>query len=85
MNRREFISLSGLAGAGTVAGCASMSAGAKPEPAFVWGELIHLGMNEWHEIPQRQKWPNMTDPVLIEAVANEYTAADHVRLDEAVW
>ena len=85
MNRREFISLSGLAGAGTVAGCASMSAGAKPEPAFVWGELIHLGMNEWHEIPQRQKWPNMTDPVLIEAVANEYNAADHVRFDEAVW
>lgn len=52
---------------------------------MIWSELIHLGMNEWHEIPQEQKWPNLTDPVLAKAVAEEYNAADHVRFDEAVW
>ena len=76
MNRREFISLSGLAGAGAAAGCASMPSGAKPEPAFVWGELIHLGMNEWHEIPQRQKWPNMTFLLTISPDAHYQSVVD---------
>ena len=84
MNRRDFLSVTGLAGAAAVTGCGTLAA-ARPEPAFAWSELIHLGMNEWHEIPQRQKWPNLTDPVLVQAVADEYNAADHVRFDEAVW
>lgn len=68
-----------------IAGCATASTGGRPEPKFLWSELIHLGMNEWHEIPQAQTWPNMTDPVLIKAIAEEYNAADHVRFDEGVW
>lgn len=85
MNRREFLVESSLAGMAALAGCATSSAGGKPEPKFLWSELIHLGMNEWHELPQAQTWPNMTDPVLIKAIAEEYNAADHVRFDEGVW
>lgn len=86
MTRGEF--LGGLTGSLMVAGCATsvtQGGGVRPEPKFAWSELIHLGMNEWHEIPQQQKWPNMTDPVLAAAVASEYNAADHVRFDEEVW
>ena len=82
MNRREFIM---AAGAAAFAGCRNPIASPKPEPTMAWSELIHLGMNEWHEIPQQQKWPNMTDPVLMKGIADEYNAADHVRFDEAVW
>ena len=84
LNRRGFIATSGLAAGAVLSGCATRGGG-KPEPKFAWGELIHLGMNEWHEIPLQQKWPNLTDPVLVKAVAEEYNAADHVRFDEAVW
>ena len=83
MNRREFLATA--AGAAAFSGCSSLLGAPRPEPKFVWSELIHLGMNEWHEIPQQQKWPNLTDPVLMKAVADEYNAADHVRFDEAVW
>ena len=86
MNRRDFLSASGMAGIAAVTGCASLqTAGVKPEPKFAWSELIHLGMNQWHEIPLRQKWPNVTDPVIADAIADEYNAADHVRFDESVW
>ena len=86
MNRRDFLSASGMAGVAAVTGCASLqTAGVKPEPKFAWSELIHLGMNQWHEIPLRQKWPNVTDPVIAKAIADEYNAADHVRFDESVW
>lgn len=86
MNRRDFLSASGMAGVAAVTGCASLqTAGVKPEPKFAWSELIHLGMNQWHEIPLRQKWPNVTDPVIADAIADEYNAADHVRFDESVW
>jgi hypothetical protein len=86
MNRRDFLSASGMAGVAAVTGCASLqTAGVKPEPKFAWSELIHLGMNQWHEIPLRQKWPNVTDPVIADAIADEYNAADPVRFDESVW
>ena len=86
LNRREFLSVSSMAGAAAFAGCASVSATSpKPEPKFVWSELIHLGMNQWHELPMQQKWPNVTDPVIAKAIENEYNAADHVRFDESVW
>ena len=51
----------------------------------LWSELIHLGMNQWHELKMHQKWPNVTDPAIATAIAEEYNAADHVRFDEAVW
>ncbi len=62
-----------------------ISGGARPEPKFLWSELIHLGMNQWHEVTMQQKWPNVTDPVIAKAIADEYNSADHVRFDEAVW
>ena len=86
ISRRDFISVSGLAGAAAFAGCSSAPvAAARPEPKFVWSELVHLGMNQWHEVVMQQKWPNVTDPVIAKAIADEYNAADHVRFDESLW
>ena len=61
------------------------SGGARPEPKFLWSELIHLGMNQWHEVTMQQTWPNVTDPVIAKGIAAQYNAADHVRFDETVW
>lgn len=86
ISRRNFIGSSSLAGAAVFTGCAtSASAAVRPEPKFVWSELIHLGMNQWHEVTMQQKWPRVTDPVIAKAIAEEYNAADHVRFDEALW
>jgi hypothetical protein len=86
MNRRDFLAVSGMAGAAALTKCATASAAAvKPEPKFVWSELIHLGMNQWHELTMQQKWPNVKDPVIAKAIADEYNAADHVRFDESLW
>ena len=63
----------------------TISAATRPAPEFLWSELIHLGMNQWHELAMQQKWPNVTDPVIAKAIAEAFNAADHVRFDEAVW
>ena len=86
MNRRDFIRLSSMAGAGALVGCQTAPVLGKVEPKFAWSALIHLGMNEWHDdVGYEQKWPNLTDPIEAKAIAEEYVCADHVRFDEAVW
>ena len=81
-NRREFLV---AAGAAAVAGCQGKFLSRRVEPTTLWSALIHLGMNEWNEVPQRKGWKNLTDPVLANGVAEQYDAADHVRFDESVW
>lgn len=83
MDRREF--LSGSACAMAMSGIGIALGDSYVNRPLSWGVLVHLGMNEWHEVPQRQTWPNLTDPALVKAVADEYNAADHVRFDETVW
>ena len=54
--RREFLSMASLAAAAGVApGCLSQKV-AKNEQAFLWGTLIHFGMNNWFS-KQLQKCP----------------------------
>ena len=53
---------------------------------MIWAELTHLGMNFWGDLEQPKcpfRW--METPEAAEGVRTEYTAADHVRFDEAFW
>ena len=72
MNRREFMSLSMAAVAGTVAADATVKGGAAQDVRAV---LLHLGQNMWGEYlaPGEEKMPGL-----------QYTAG-HLRTDENVW
>ena len=85
-NRRDFLAMTGLAAAAGVApGCLSQKV-AKNEQTFLWGTLIHFGMNNWFSKPLQQcPFPGGLNAAQREAVRLEYGRADHVRFDEAVW
>ena len=80
LTRRSFLG----AGAAALAGCAAPKATAfasRPEPKFMWGVLLHFGLNIQSDIPV-DKWGGKKyfgeDLKLM-------TAADHVRFDEGVF
>ena len=88
MNRREFIGKSACALAGAAAsGCAvSKIVATGPKAEFIWGELIHLGMNMWWESPNDWKgWPNVESEEVRQAVLSQYVQSDRVRFDEKMW
>jgi hypothetical protein len=77
LSRRAFVK-AGLA-ATAVAGWPE---GAKAQPAapgFMWGALLHMGVNMWSDIPV-DKW-GAFKPDELHLVCQ----ADHLRFDEAVW
>lgn len=54
MTRRDFIGRAARAGAGlALAGCTTgvRSGAVRPEPAFMWSALLHLGINSWADGP----------------------------------
>ena len=77
--RRSFLGV----GAAALAGCAAPKAAVKagPEPEFMWGDLLHFGLNIQCDIPV-DSWGGKKyfgeDLKLM-------TAADHVRFDEGVF
>ncbi len=74
--RREFIG----AGCAALAGAAAKSpAAVRPEPAFMWGVLLHFGVNIQCDLPVTQ-WGKYKGEDL-----KLMTAADHVRFDEGVF
>ena len=79
-NRRDFLAMTGLAAAAGVApGCLSQKV-AKNEQTFLWGTLIHFGMNNWFSKPLQQcPFPGGLNAAQREAVRLEYGRADHVR------
>ena len=75
--RREFIGAGCVALAGAAA--ANSSAAVRPEPAFMWGVLLHFGVNIQCDLPVTQ-WGKYKGEDL-----KLMTAADHVRFDEGVF
>jgi hypothetical protein len=77
--RRSFIG----AGAAALAGCAAPRAAmvARPEPKFMWGALLHFGLNIQSDIPVSH-WGGK---IYFGEDLKLMTAADHVRFDEAVF
>ena len=75
--RREFIGI----GCAALAGCAAPkgAALARPEPKFMWGDLLHFGVNIQCDLPVTQ-WGKYKGEDL-----KLMTAADHVRFDEGVF
>lgn len=75
--RRSFIAT----GAAALAGCCGPAARAarRPEPAFMWGDLLHFGVNIQCDLPVK-KWGVYQGEDL-----KLMTAADHVRFDEGVF
>ena len=75
--RREFIG----AGCAALAGAAATKslAAVRPEPAFMWGVLLHFGVNIQCDLPVTQ-WGKYKGEDL-----KLMTAADHVRFDEGVF
>ena len=56
----------------------------------MWGVLIHLGMNQWHdhfmsEIKRAGVWAKCPGEEYLDHIRAQYCTADHVRFDEAVW
>ena len=79
MSRRMFIG----AGAAALAGCAApkSAASARPEPGFMWGDLLHFGVN----IQCDQPVTSWGGKKYFGEDLKLMTAADHVRFDEAVF
>ena len=75
--RREFIGAGCAALAGAAA--AKSPAAVRPEPAFMWGVLLHFGVNIQCDLPVTQ-WGKYKGEDL-----KLMTAADHVRFDEGVF
>ena len=77
--RRSFIGT----GAAALAGCAAPKAmvTARPEPKFMWGCLLHFGLNIQSDIPVKE-WGGKK---YIGEDLKLMTAADHVRFDEDVF
>ena len=75
--RREFIG----AGCAALAGAAATKslAAVRPEPALMWGVLLHFGVNIQCDLPVTQ-WGKYKGEDL-----KLMTAADHVRFDEGVF
>lgn len=56
----------------------------------MWGVLIHLGMNQWHDhymerIKRAGTWAGIPNDDYLEHIRSQYQTADHVRFDEATW
>ena len=75
--RRDFIGT----GCAALAGAAATKAlgAVRPEPAFMWGELLHFGVNIQCDLPVT-KWGKYQGEDL-----KLMTAADHMRFDEGVF
>jgi hypothetical protein len=54
-------------------------ASAPAEPAFIWGLLLHMGVNMWSDIPV-DRWGSFKKEEL-----HLVCQSDHLRFDEAVW
>ena len=57
---------------------------------MIWGVLIHLGMNMWHDhyvgcIERDGIWAGIPDDDYLEHIRRQYQSADHVRFDEKTW
>ncbi len=74
ITRRTFLGT----GAAALAGCATAKAG-RPEPDFMWGDLLHFGVNIQCDLPVTS-WGKYKGEDL-----KLMTAADHVRFDEGVF
>lgn len=76
VTRRAFVG-TGLA---AVAGCSTpRSAAVRPQPAFMWANLLHFGVNIQSDIPVTKWGKYQGDDIKL------MTAADHVRFDEGVF
>ena len=75
--RREFIGAGCAALAGAAA--AKSPAAVRPEPAFMWGVLLHFGVNIQCDLPVTQWGKYQGEDLKL------MTAADHVRFDEGVF
>lgn len=57
---------------------------------IMWGALIHLGMNMWHDhyldiIKRSGIWAGIPNDEFLEHIRRQYQSADHVRFDEPTW
>ena len=90
-NRRDFISMTAMTAGGLLAGCRLGRTGqtewlAKPEYDFMWGELVHFGMNNFSTVEVKSCfYPGGLTEAQREIVRKQDIRADHVRFDEAMW
>lgn len=77
VTRRDFVGF----GAAALAGCQMRTVGdmKRPEPDFMWANLLHFGVNIQCDLPVT-KWGKYKGEDL-----KLMTAADHVRFDEGVF
>ena len=65
MTRREFSkSVSSALAAAGLGGCATVAQ--KPRPEFMWGNLVHFGMNCWSDVPL-DRWGSRTDRLSVDS------------------
>lgn len=81
MTRRDFAkSLSSAALVTGLGGCATAVAPRTPQPDFMWGNLVHFGMNCWADV-KLSNWGKRTDRLAVET----HSPADHLRVDMEEW
>ncbi len=59
--------------------CECKEKAGRPQAAFSWGMLLHMGTNMWSDVPVRHWGPFKGDELKL------VCQADHLRFDESVW
>lgn len=81
MTRREFAkSLSAAAAVTGLGGCATAVRPPAPKPDFMWGNLVHFGMNCWSDVVV-DHWGKKIDKLECDV----HSPADHLRVDAEEW
>ncbi len=74
--RRQFLGTAALAAVGATT---AVKAAAPAKPEFIWSYLIHLGMNNWKDLPLERCPSDASEPFRTRCCAN------YLRTEESEW